>query len=438
MVALNFTHDSARRSWVASANVPGCAFPIQNLPFGVFSDAAEGPRGGVAIGDRIVDLRRLIATGLLSGDARAAAEAACGEALNPLLALGNGAACALRHRLFALLAADTAEQPAMAAALLPMQAARMELPGRIGAFTDFFASIFHTERGGRVTRPDNPVPVCYRWLPIGYNSRASSVRLAEAGVTRPNTQWRRADGSVAFGPTESLDYELELGAFVGGGGNALGAPVSMAQAPDMLFGYCLLNDWSARDLQRWESTLGPFLSKAFATSISPWIVTAEALAPFAHPNRRPQGDPAPLPYLDSAADRDAGLLDIGLTVHLRSAAMRAAGLAPQRIAISNTRFLYWSFAQMAVHHASGGCNLQPGDLFGSGTISGPADENRACLSESTQRGADPLVLPTGERRAWLEDGDELIFGAVAEREGFAPIGFGTCAMLIRPAPAWTA
>jgi fumarylacetoacetase len=383
-----------------------------------------------------VDLRRVVAAGLLQGEARLAAEAASGAVLNPLLALGNAAASALRHRLFDLLAEGAAARAAMAAALVPMQDARMEVPVRIGAFTDFFASIFHTERGGRVTRPDNPVPLCYRWLPIGYNSRASSVRLADAGVTRPNAQWRRTDGGVRFGPTESLDYELELGAFIGGGGNALGAPVSMAQAPDLLFGYCLLNDWSARDLQRWESTLGPFLSKAFATSISPWIVTAEALAPFAHPNRRPAGDPDPLPYLDSAADRESGLLDIGLTVHVRSAAMRQAGLPPQRIAVSNTRFLYWSFAQMAVHHASGGCNLLPGDLFGSGTISGPEDHNRACLSESTQRGTDPFVLPTGEQRAWLEDGDELSFGAVAERVGFAPIGFGDCAMLIRPAPAW--
>jgi fumarylacetoacetase len=435
---MNLTHDPCRRSWLASANAPGCAFPIQNLPFGVFAVEGESPRGGVAIGDRIVDLRRLVAGGVLEGLALTAAEAAGGAALNPLLALGNAAASALRHRLFELLAEGARERAAVEAALAPMERARMFVPVAIGAFTDFFASIHHADRAGRVSRPDSPVPVCYRHLPIGYNSRASSVRLAEAGVVRPNVQRRLADGTVVFGPTESLDYELELGAFLGGAENALGVPVTMDEAGGRVFGYCLLNDWSARDLQRWESTLGPFLSKAFATSISPWIVTAEALEPFAHPNGRPAGDPAPLPYLDGAADREGGLLDIALTVGLRSAQMRAGRLAAQTIAVTNTKFLYWSFAQMAVHHASGGCNLQPGDLFGSGTISGPTDDSRACLLESTERGAMPLHLPTGETRGWLEDGDDLVFGAVAERDGFVPIGFGECVMRVAGTPAWPA
>jgi fumarylacetoacetase len=442
MAQLDGTHDPARRSWVQSANRPDTDFPIQNLPLGVFRRGDGPARGGVAIGDRILDLAAALDSGLFAGEAEQAARAAAGATLNPLMALGTDAADALRARLSDLLRADGPERrrvEAMADPLLvPMAEARLELPAAIGAFTDFLTSSYHTERAGRATRPDSPLPPAFKWLPIAYNSRASSVRISGEAVRRPNGQVTPEEGGPPhFGPCRQLDFELELGAFIGPG-NDWGAPVGLEAAPRHIFGYCLVNDWSARDIQRWESfPLGPFLSKSFATTISPWVVTAAALEPFRAPAfRRERGDPAPLPYLASAANEAEGHLDLTLEAFVLTPGMRAAGTAPARLARANFQNMYWTFPQMLTHHASNGCNLRPGDLVASGTVSGAADDSRACYLELSERGAEPVALPGGERRAWCEDGDEIVFRARAERPGFVAIGFGECRARIVPAAPW--
>ncbi len=436
---VNATHDPARRSWVESANAGG-DFPIQNLPLGVFHRGDGKRRGGVAIGNQVLDLSAAVAAGLLTGQAAEAARAAAGPSLNPIMALGNDAAAALRAGVSDLLRIDSparSRAQSVAGLLLAQREAAMVLPADIGAFTDFLTSIYHTERSGRQTRPDNPLPPAFKHLPIAYNSRASSVRVSGEAVTRPNGQYRLLDGEVRFGPCRWLDFELELGAFVALG-NRLGTPVPLARAPDHLFGYCLLNDWSARDIQRWESQpLGPFLSKSLSTTISPWIVTAEALAPFrAAATRRDAGDPPLLPYLDDRADQGQGGIDLRMEAYLLTPRMRSAGHAPTRLTRTNFQHMYWTFAQMLTHHTSNGCNLAPGDLLGSGTVSGPTDESRACLNELTTYGSQNLPLPDGEPRTWLEDGDEVIFRARAERDGFVGIGFGECRARVEPAPAW--
>jgi fumarylacetoacetase len=440
MPKLDETHDPSRHSWVKSANDGTTDFPIQNLPLGVFRNGAGGARGGVAIGDHILDLAAVLKANLLTGDAKVAAEAASGPTLNPLMALGNRYASALRREFSNLLRADNSERAkleAMADTLLvPMAKAQMQLPAAVGAFTDFMVSIYHTERAGRASRPDNPIPPNFKYLPIAYNSRASSVRVSGEPVKRPNGQFKNGE-AIEFGPCRWLDFELEVGVFVGPG-NALGTPIAIDQAPDQIFGYCLLNDWSARDIQRWEMMpLGPFLSKSLSTTISPWVITADALKPFAVPAfKRPAGDPAPLPYLYSAADQAEGGLDIDLEVHLSTAKMRAAGAAPARVTATNTKHLYWNPAQLVTHHASNGCNLQPGDILATGTVSGPTDESRACLIELNDRGATKIPLPGGETRTFLEDGDEVAFSGRAARDGYVSIGFGECSARIDPAPAW--
>ena len=431
MAELNATHDPARRSFIASANVPGMDFPLQNLPFGVFSHGGE-LRCGVAIGDQVVDLKEAHDTGLLSEPALAA------PTLNPLMALGAPAAGAIRARLFELLSDSSAGPGDIAATLVPMDTVQMALPAAIGSFTDFFTSLHHTERGGRMAGRNPSVPPAFRTLPIAYNSRASSVRISGEAVNRPNGQLRGA-GGPSFSPSAALDFELELAAFIGAG-NPLGQPLHIDQAARQLWGYCLLNDWSSRDVQAWESDpLGPFLCKSFSTTISPWIVTAEALRPFQVPApMRPAGDPAPLPYLESGTNQREGGLGVRMEALLLTPAMRADGRAPEVVTRTDFRHGYWTFAQMATHHMSNGCNLRPGDLLASGTVSGPTDESRACMAELTSRGTDKLTLPGGERRAWLEDGDEVIFRARAERDGFVPIGFGECRGTVAPAVAWPA
>ena len=436
---LNATHDPARRSWVESANT-GSDFPIQNLPLGVFHRGDEKRRGGVAIGDQVLDLAVVLAAGLLSGRAEEAARAAAGPTLNPLMALGNDAASALRGGLSDLLRIDSPDRgraSSVAGLLVPQREAALVLPADVGAFTDFLTSIHHTERSGRQTRPDNPLPPAFKHLPIAYNSRASSVRVSGEAVTRPNGQYRLPDGEVRFGPCRWLDFELELGAFVGPG-NRLGAPIPLSRAPDHLFGYCLLNDWSARDIQRWESQpLGPFLSKSLSTTISPWVVTAEALAPFrAAATPRDRDDPPLLAYLSDPADQAQGAFDLCMEAYLLTPRMRSAGYKPARLTRTNFQHMYWTFAQMLTHHASNGCNLGPGDLLGSGTVSGPTDESRACLNELTTYGTHNLPLPDGEPRTWLQDGDEVIFRARAERDGFVGIGFGECRGRVEPAQSW--
>jgi fumarylacetoacetase len=433
------THAPARRSWVASAN--GHAdFPIQNLPLGVFSPPAGSPRGGVAIGDAIFDLAAACKAGLFLGQARRAAEAASGDTLNPLLALGAGPRRALRAAVSELLDADGAERGALEAIrerLLHRAAeCTMHLPARIGDYTDFFAGIHHATNTGRLFRPDNPLLPNYKYLPVAYHGRASSIAASGTPVRRPNGQRKPAsEPEPSFGPSRNLDYELEIGIWIGPG-NALGTPIPIAEAAEHIAGFCLLNDWSARDIQAWESQpLGPFLAKNFATTISPWIVTPEALAPFraAQPQRQ-EGDPRPLAYLWDDADQHTGALDIEFEVLLHTPGLKAAGQPPHRLSVGNARHLYWTVAQMLAHHASGGCNLQPGDLFGSGTISGSTENGFGSLLEITAGGRRPIELPSGETRRFLEDGDEVVFRARCRRDGAAPIGFGECRATVLPAP----
>ena len=435
---LDATHDPTRTSWVASAN-GHAEFPIQNLPFGVFSPGGGEPRGGVAIGDAIFDLAAGLEAGLFSGSARDAAEAATGRTLNPLLALGAEARRSLRRRLSDLLDAQGGERAKLEplAGRLVHHAAdcTLHLPAAIGDYTDFFAGIHHAETAGRINRPDNPLMPNYKYLPVAYHSRASSVRPSGVDVRRPNGQRKLPDEAApSFGPCRNLDYELELGVWIGAG-NALGEPIPISEAAAHIAGFCLLNDWSARDIQVWEMPpLGPFLAKSLQTSISPWIITAEALAPFriAQPSR-PAGDPAPLPHLFDAADQAGGGLDAEFEVLLLTPAMRAAGAMPHRLSAVHAGVLYWTVAQMVAHHSSNGCNLQPGDLFGSGTLSGIERGTEGCLLEMTRGGREPVVLPNGETRRYLEDGDEVVFRAHCRRDGRASIGFGTCRGRVLPA-----
>jgi fumarylacetoacetase len=427
-MTLDATHNPALRSWVASAN-GHAEFPIQNLPLGVFSTAGGAPQGGVAIGDMILPLAA--AAPHLAGAAREAAEAGSAATLNALFALGSAARQALRNGLSALLAEGSTARPA----LVPQADAAMHLPCAIGDYTDFFCGIHHATNAGKQFRPDNPLLPNYKHVPVAYHGRASSVRVSGTAVRRPNGQRKPAsEAEPSFGPSRNLDYEMEFGIWIGAG-NAQGEPIAIGEAARHIAGYCLLNDWSARDIQGWEAQpLGPFLAKNFCTSISPWVVTPEALAPFRQPQPpRPEGDPKPFPYLWDQADQAGGALDLAVEVLLLTPAMRAAGQAPVRLSLSNTNQLYWTFAQMVAHHTVGGCNLNPGDLFGSGTISSPEESGFGALLEITQGGRKPITLPNGEQRRFLEDGDEVIFRARAERPGCAPIGFGECRGVILPA-----
>jgi fumarylacetoacetase len=428
---IDVTHDPARRSWVDSANGHS-EFPIQNLPLGVFSPAGGSPRGGVAIGDAIFDVAAALQEGLFTGAARDAAEAAAGTVLNPLLALGAGARNALRQRVSDLLdatGADHARVVPLAPRLLHSAAeCTLHLPASIGDYTDFFAGIHHATAGGRINRPENPLLPNYKYVPVAYHSRASSVQPSGGAVKRPSGQRKLPDAAApTYGPCRNLDYELELGVWIGPG-NELGTPIPIAQASQHIAGYCLLNDWSARDIQTWESQpLGPFLAKSFRTSVSPWIVTAEALAPFrGRQPPRPAGDPAPLPHLLDAEDQANGALDIAFDVSLLTPSMRGAGAAPHRLSHATGDVLYWTVAQMVAHHTSNGCNLQPGDLFGSGTLSGTEPGSAGCLLEMTTGGRNPFTLPNGETRRYLEGGDEVIFHAHCRRDGRVAIGFGEC------------
>ncbi len=426
------THDSALTSWVQSANAPGTDFPVQNLPLGVFRrhGTHDRPRIGVAIGDQVFDLFTAAQASLVSG-ADTLREACVAPSLNALMSLPHAHRLQFRHALSELLRADSTA--AARAQLVPQAEAEMLLPASIGDYTDFYASIYHATNVGKMLRPDNPLLPNYKYVPIGYHGRASSIVVSGTEVHRPSGQTRDdAAAPPSFGPTHRLDYELEVGFFVGRG-NAQGAPVPIEHAGARLFGLCLLNDWSARDIQTWEyQPLGPFLAKNFSSTISPWVVTMEALAPFRVPAfARAAGDPAPLPYLYDDADQAGGGIDVGLEVLLSSARMRAEGHAPMHVSRSTLADLYWTPAQLLAHHTSNGCNLQPGDLLGSGTVSGEAKDARGCLLEVTWRGADPLLLPTGETRRFLEDGDEVIMRGSCEREGFARIGFGECRGVIR-------
>ncbi|MCZ0733924.1 fumarylacetoacetase [Phreatobacter sp. AB_2022a] len=431
---LDQSHDPARTSWVASAN--GHAdFPIQNLPLGIFSPPGGAPRAGVAIGDEILDLPAALAAGLFAGDAEEAAQAANGSDLNALFALGRGPRQALRRRLSEILSADSPDRSKAEGLLQAAATVALHRPARIGDYTDFYVGIHHATHVGKLFRPDNPLLPNYKHVPIGYHGRASSIVASGVPVRRPKGQIMPPGATApVFGPSQRLDYELELGVWIGTG-NDLGEPVPVGSAGDHVAGFCLLNDWSARDIQAWEyQPLGPFLAKNFASSISPWVITPEALAPFrmAQPPR-PAGDPAPLPYLTDAGDAAAGAFDIELEVLISTEGLKDKGLPPHRLALSNTRHMYWTVAQMIAHHTSGGCNLQPGDLLGSGTISGPTRGASGSILETTDGGREPIRLASGEERRFLADGDEVIFTARARRGGFASIGFGSCRATILPA-----
>jgi fumarylacetoacetase len=422
---LNETHDPSRRSWLQSANHTDTDFPIQNLPLGIFREGGI-TRSGVAIGDCIVDLGAALDLGFLSGEAEIAARAAAGDTLNSLMALGARPASVLRAQLSDLLRVDGPKRAKAEShanrLLVPVSSTELLLPVRVGNFTDFVCSTFHAQRVARKPLDSALAPVlCY--VPVAYHGRASSVRISGEEVRRPHGQFKEPDGTVQFGPSTALDFELEVGAFVSTG-NPLGSPIPIDSASSHVFGYCLLNDWSARDVQFWESMLGPFVSKSLSTTISPWIVSPEALAPFRTAVFRPtQPDcPSPLAYLDSESDRVQGGIDIELEAHLSTSRMRESGEGPVRIVTTNFKYARWSFAQMIAHHTSNGCNLQPGDLLGSGTVSGPTDESRACLLEHTE----PLRLPNGEIRQYLQDEDEIIFKARAQGQGHVSIGFGEC------------
>ncbi|MFH6784559.1 MULTISPECIES: fumarylacetoacetase [Methylobacterium] len=433
-MTLDHTHDPAARSCVPGADGHP-DFPIQNLPLGVFSPGEGAGRPGVAIGDHIVDLAATQEAGLLTGEASRAVAAAQGGDLAGLLALGGGPRRALRTQLFALLSAESPERDRVPPLLHEAASCTLHLPARIGDYTDFFVGIHHATNTGRQFRPDQPLLPNYKHVPVGYHGRASSIRPSGVPVRRPHGQAKppHLDAPV-FGPSRRLDYELELGVWIGPG-NALGTPVPVGEAADRIAGFCLLNDWSARDIQGWEyQPLGPFLAKSFATTISPWIVTPEALAPFRIPQAaRPSGDPDPLPYLLDPVDQAGGALDLDLEILLSTRASREAGLPPHRVARSNARHMYWTVAQMVAHHTSGGCNLRPGDLLGTGTLSGPEPDSCGSLLETTQGGKVPVRLDNGEERRFLEDGDEVTLVAYGRREGFASIGFGACRALVLPA-----
>lgn len=436
MTELNATHDPKLKSFVASANAPDTQFPIQNLPLGIFSKGKTGkPHGGVAIGDQVLDLSLVLKQGLFSGAAKKAAEAAAGPTLNPLMAMGNAAASALRKRLSELLREGSKDMVKVKKALVPMKDVTLHKPAQTTQFIDFMTSSYHVSRGRQLLNPDQPIPPAFKYLPIAYNSRAT-LRVSGEEIRRPNGQWQLPDGKVHFGPTEQFDFELEFGFFVGPG-NKLGEPIHIDDASSHMFGFVLVNDWSIRDVQRWESILGPFLAKSLSTSISPWVVTSEALEPFKTAAfARPDGDPQPLPYLASPKTTKEGGYDVDMEVWLQSEQMRKKKLPPVQIVKTNLKHLYWTLSQMLTHSASNGCNMQTGDLIASGTVSGPTDDSRACLAEKSVRGTQPFDLPSGEKRTFLEDGDDLIFRAYARREGRVTIGFGECSGRIAPAVKW--
>lgn len=433
---LNHTHDAARRSWLTQANAPGSDFPLQNLPLCIFrrQGSAEAWRGGVAIGDQIVDLAALHGRACLPDPAAEAMQAAVAPTLNALLELGPSAWRALRHGIFALLEAGSAHESRVRETLVPQAAAEFAIPVRIGDYTDFYTSLDHAvnccRQFGLEVNPN------FDWLPIAYHGRVSSIGVSGQQVYRPMGQYRADPGSApVYGPCQRLDYELEVGAVIGIG-NARGTPIPLAKAQQHIFGLCLLNDWSARDIQTWEmQPLGPFLAKNFATTLSPWIVTLEALLPYRTGWTRAPGRPQPLDYLRSADNAAAGAFDIQLEVSILSAHQLTQGRQPRTLTHTSFRHQYWTLSQMIAHHTMGGCNLQSGDLLGSGTISGPAPGEAGALIELTVSGTQPVDIGDGEQRGFLEDGDTVVFRGWCERDDYARIGFGVNYGTVLPAPA---
>lgn len=414
-----------KRSWIAEANDPATGFPLANLPFGVFLRAHDR-HIGIAIGDSILDLRACVDLGYFDALPRDIRNACWQPSLNALMAQGRAAARTLRESVIQILAEDSPSRDNRL--LVPQANATLVMPVEVPDYTDFYASIDHATRVGRLFRPDQPLLPNYKYVPIGYHGRASSLVVSGTPIQRPRGQLKLPDaGPPIFAPTGALDYEVEAG-FLIGQGTAHGETIPIDQAEDHIFGVCLVNDWSARDIQSWEyQPLGPFLSKSFATTISPWVVTLDALEPFRIPSlARPSGDPDPLPYLAEKSDRIRGAFDIQIDAYLQTLQMREAGQPPVRLSHSSLESLYWTPAQMLTHQASNGCPLRPGDLLATGTVSGPDDGSRGCLLEITERGARPLTLPNGQTRTFLRNGDEVILRARCEKPDHPSISFGEC------------
>jgi fumarylacetoacetase len=432
---LDDTHDPKARSWLASANRAGGDFPIQNLPFAEFRrrHSTEEFRGGVAIGDQIVDLAALAKRARFESLAAEGIRAAGLSSLNSLMQLGPEVWGAVRRALFENLSDGSPSRAILQECLVAQADAQYSLPATIGDYTDFYTSIHHATAVGRMMRPDNPLLPNYQWIPIGYHGRSSSIGVSGQSFHRPQGQ-RLPPGAAqpVVGPSTRLDYELELGVFIGGG-NPRGTPISMADAEAHIFGLCLLNDWSARDLQTWEyQPLGPFLAKNFATTISPWIVTLQALAPYRVPFVRPEGVPPPLPYLNSPSNHEAGAIDIRLEALIQSAKMRERREAPHRLSSTTFRHAYWTIAQLVAHHTVNGCDLRAGDLLGTGTQSGPTPAEAGSLLELSMGGKQTIQIAQDERRSFLQDGDSIILRAWCESPRAARIGFGEAQGYVLP------
>ncbi|MGF6446480.1 fumarylacetoacetase [Paraburkholderia youngii] len=434
--ATDETHDPELKSWVDSANAEGTDFPIQNLPYGAFRRRGSGEpiRIGVAIGDQVLDLRLASGRTAWPDDVASLLTLLAEGDLNAFMALGPQARVTVRRALSAALAQGSAHEAQLAGCLVPQTDAAMNLPCRIGDYSDFYISVHHATTIGKQFRPDNPLLPNYKWVPIGYHGRASSIQVSGQAFYRPTGQIKAPDAAApTLAPSRRLDYELEMGIVIGSA-NAQGEPVPMEHAEDHIFGLTLFNDWSARDIQGWEyQPLGPFLSKNFASTLSPWLVTMEALAPFRRGFSRPADDPQPLPYLDSPQNREGGAVDVELEVWIQTEAMRQAGHAGDLLSTSNLADAYWSVAQLVAHHTVNGCNLNPGDLLGTGTLSGPQPDQAASLMELTSNGKRPVKLSNGEERGFLEDGDTIILKGYCQRSGLRRIGFGECRGTVLPA-----
>ncbi|MEO2278954.1 fumarylacetoacetase [Pseudoalteromonas pernae] len=433
---LNETHDSNLTSWVSSANDGNTDFPIQNLPFATFRRAGsnEAFRGGVAIGDHVLDLAAVAKLAIFDGLAQEAVEATAQTTLNTFMGMGQAHWSALRLALSKALRAGSEHEQMLSDALIAQAEVEYDLPCHIGDYTDFYTSIYHATAVGSLFRPDNPLLPNYKWVPIGYHGRASSIGVSGQTFPRPKGQTKAPDAEApSFGPCKRLDYELELGIYLGKG-NELGDSIALDDTDEHVFGFCLFNDWSARDLQAWEyQPLGPFLAKNFASTVSPWIVTNEALAPFRMAWTRDENDPQPLEYLESAKNREQGALDIQMDVSVETEKMRAEGTPAAKLSQSSFKHSYWTVAQMVAHHTVNGCNFNAGDMLGSGTQSGPQHEEAGSLLELSRGGKESLDLGNGESRTFLEDGDCVIMRGWCEKQGFARIGFGECRSTVLPA-----
>ncbi|WP_189377526.1 fumarylacetoacetase [Thalassotalea profundi] len=436
MHLLNETHEPSLKSWVVSANSVTTDFPIQNLPFAIFKqkEVNQAFRGGVAIGDQVIDLEALYEKNIFTDRVQEALKACAKDQLNDFMAMGKVAWSSLRLALSKALREGASEQKVISECLVPQTDIDYALPCRIGDYTDFYTSIHHATSVGKKFRPDNPLLPNYKWVPIGYHGRSSSIEVSGQTFKRPKGQTKAPTATEpSFGPCKRLDYELEVGIFIGKG-NTLGEPISIENAEDHVFGLCIFNDWSARDIQGWEyQPLGPFLSKNFASTVSPWIVTMEALAPYRQPWTRDEQDPQPMPYLESTQNRNIGAFNIQLQALLETAQMRSQVEPAVQLSQSNFNDSYWTVAQMVAHHTVNGCNLQSGDMFGSGTQSGPTPDQAGSMLELSNAGSEPISLPNGETRTFLEDGDNVIMKGWCQKEGAARIGFGEVSAIILPA-----